>query len=183
MKAPLSLLHPATLLAVLALTVSNAGCSKSPERSLHVSVIDHISVVGDDVRVKGDGEHRADIAADGALSIDGKAQTLSAAQQAISRRYYEQVVGIGQDGAAMGKAGAAMAGQAVSTAFEELSKGKPEEIGKKVEAEASKLQAQAMKMCDRVASLRTAQDELRASLPAFAPFAKIDADVAKDCRR
>jgi hypothetical protein len=183
MKASLSLLHPVAVLAVLTLAMSSAGCSKSPERPLHISVIDHINMVGDHVLVKGDGEHRAEIAPDGALSIDGKAQTLSAAQQAISRRYYQQARGVGQDSVAMGKAGAAMAGQAVSTAVEELSKGQPEQIGKKVEAEASKLQARAMKMCDRIASLRGAQDELRASLPAFAPFAKIDADVAKDCRR
>jgi hypothetical protein len=183
MKAPLSPLYSVAVFATLSLIAATAGCSKKPGDGLHISVINHINVVGDHVQVNGDGAHRADIAADGALSIDGHAQTLTSTQQAMSRRYYDQAIGISQDGIAMGKAGAAMASQAVGTAIEELRNGKPDEIGKKVEAEASKLQAKAMKMCDRVASLRTAQDELSASLPAFAPFAKIDANAAKDCHK
>lgn len=187
MKASLSLQpsivrFPAAVFVALLLTASFAGCSKTPERDLHVSVINHVRVDGGKVFVQGEGDHQAKIGADGALSIDGRAITLTAVQQAASRRYYEHAVGIGLDGAAMGKAGAAIAGKAVSSALEGISSGKTDEIGPKIEAEAQKLETSAKKLCGRVASLRGAEAELGASLPEFKPFVRIDADAGSDCR-
>ncbi|MGH8081250.1 MAG: hypothetical protein ACREP7_11795 [Lysobacter sp.] len=113
MNAPLSSLHRLAWVAVLSASVWATGCSKTPDADVHVSVINHIHLVGEQVQLQGDGGHRAEIGSDGALSIDGKAQTLTPAQQALSLRYYQHATGIARDGKAMGQAGAAMAGKAV----------------------------------------------------------------------
>ncbi|MGO1069031.1 DUF2884 family protein [Lysobacter sp. CA199] len=174
---------PLASLAVAAalLLASTAGCAKSSDSGLRVLVIDHLRIDGDRVLVRGDGGGEAEFRADGALSIDGRTIALTPAQQAFSRRYYQEASAIGREGAQMGKAGTAIAGHAVSSALEGIRTGNTDDIGKKVEAETSKLQARAKQMCGHVVNLRAAQDQLRASLPAFAPFSRIQADPGADC--
>ncbi|MEH6414040.1 hypothetical protein [Pseudomonas sp. CGJS7] len=181
MKLSLSALTPVAVAATL-LLASTTGCAKTADSGLRVAVLDHMRIDGDRVVLRGDGGGEAEIRADGALRIDGQPVALTSAQQAVSKRYYLEATGIGRDGAEMGKAGSAIAGHAVSAALEGMRTGNTDDIGKKVEAEASKLEAQAKQMCGRVANLRSAQEQLSASLPAFKPFAGIDADAATDCK-
>lgn len=175
-----SLPRRAGVCACLLLALATAACSK-PDADVHVSVIDHISLSGDRLLLSGDSGHRLQIDADGALSLDGKAIALDAAQRAISQRYYQHAFAISRDGVEIGKSGAALAGNAVSAALDGLRNGNPDDIGKKVEAQADDLKAKALKLCGRVMDLRVAQNELAAALPAFQPFAKIDVVSAADC--
>lgn len=171
----------AVLLAAALAAAFAGACSRMPEGSVHVSVIDHISMSGDRVLVRG-GDQRAEIGPDGAIAIDGKSLALSPTQRAAGREFYAQAMGMSRDGAAIGKAGAAMAGQVLSTVAQDLRDGRTDQTGAKVEAQAEQLQEQAMKMCERVDSLRSAQQQLTAQLPQFAPFARITATTGDECR-
>lgn len=175
-KPSVAVLLAAALAAALA-----GACSRLPEGSVHVSVIDHISMAGDRVLVRGGGQ-RAEIGPDGAIAIDGKPLSLNPAQLAAGREFYAQAMGMSRDGAAIGKAGAAMAGEVLSTVAQDLRDGRTGQTEAKVEAQAERLKAQAMKMCERVDALRGAQQRLTAQLPQFAPFARILATTGDECR-
>lgn len=170
------------LLAAALVAVFAGACSrKSDSDGVHVSVIDHIAIGGDRVTVRGGGQ-RAEIGADGAIAIDGKALTLSAEQQAAGREFYLQATGMKRDGAAIGKAGAAMAGQVLSTVVQDVRSGRTDQIEPNVEAQAAKLREQAMQVCRRVETLRQAQQRLTAVLPQFQPFARIKQGTGDECK-
>lgn len=173
--------HAATLAAALVVALLATACSRSPDNDVRIAVIDHIAIDGDHVQVRGDGRS-ARIGADGAISIDGKPLTLSAAQQAAGREFYAQALGIRRDGAAIGKAGADMAGQVLATVAQDLRNGQTDQTEAKIEAQAAKLQDQAMRICQRVETLRRAQQQLTEALPQFQPFARVVAGSGEECR-
>lgn len=167
------------LCLALLVAAAGGGCSNgTPE----VHVIAPVSLSGDRIQVRGQGGARAEIGPDGALRIDGQAIALDPAQSAASRRYYVQAMGMTQDGIAVGKAGAALAGKAVSNVVASLAQGDTESIERKVEADAKQVERQALRLCERMAALRGAQDELAGALPAFQPFAVLDADSVGKCK-
>ncbi|QWP75184.1 hypothetical protein J5226_16320 [Lysobacter sp. K5869] len=171
----------ALLLAVAFAAALAGGCSRKSDSDVHVVVIDHMSMAGDRLQVRGGGQ-RAEIGPDGAIAIDGKALALNPAQQAAGRAFYVEAVGIRSDGAAIGKAGAAMAGQVLSTVAQDLRSGHTDQTGSKVEAQAAKLEEQAMRICQRVGTLRVAQEQLVAQVPQFAPFARKNLTTGDECR-
>ncbi|WP_408953624.1 hypothetical protein [Lysobacter sp. Hz 25] len=178
MKAVRSLSLPFALL----IAVSASACSQAPDASVNVSVIAPMSLANDRVILRGKDGAYAEIGADGTLSLDGNAVALSPEQRAISQRYFAHAMNISKEGVAIGKDGAAFAGKTVSTILSGLASGNPDSIGTKVEADAAVFEQRAQNMCDRLADLRTAQEELTASLPAFEPFAAIEASSVGDCR-
>ncbi|WP_363797204.1 DUF2884 domain-containing protein [Lysobacter firmicutimachus] len=176
MKLPLA---SALCLSLLVAAAGSACSDRTPE----VHVIAPVSLSGDRIQVRGQGGALAEIGPDGALSIDGRAVALAPAQLDASRRYYVQAMGMTQDGIAVGKAGAALAGKAVGNVISGLTQGDTESIERKVEADAKEVERQALRLCERMASLRAAQDELAGALPAFQPFAVVDADSVDDCKK
>lgn len=173
----------AVALLAAALAAAFAGaCSRLPDGEVHVSVIDHISMAGDKVLLRGAGGS-AQIGPDGAIAIDGGALALTPAQQALGREFYQQAMGMRHDGVAIGKAGAAMAGQALSTVAQDLRDGNTDQTEAKIQAEAAKLEAQALQLCRRVQALRDVQQRLSAALPQFEPYARISASAGDDCRK
>lgn len=180
MNASLSLLLPGLLAVALA-----AGCSPAPTApaDVHGSPLGFLKIDDEHVQLR-NGNAVARIAADGALSIDGRAVALTAPQQALSKSYYTHATAIGLEGAAMGKAGAQLAGKAVSGAIEAAFKGgDPDQVGKNVDAQTAELEKKAQAMCMHVAELHTTQQALAASLPAFKPFARLDATTSLDCQK
>jgi len=176
-RSSIALLLAAALAAALA-----GGCSRNEGSDTHVVVINHLSMDGDRLVVRGDGGQRAQIGPDGAIAIDGKALALTPAQQAAGRAFYIEGTGIRRDGAAIGQAGAAMAGQVLSTVAQDLRSGRTDQTEAKVEAQAAKLQEQAMQICRRVGNLRVAQDKLVAEVPQFQPFARENLATGKECQ-
>ena len=172
---------PSALCLALFVAVAGSACSKGAAPEVHV--IAPVSLSGDRIQVRGQGGARAELGPDGALRIDGRSVALDPAQQAASRRYYVQAMGMTQDGVAVGKAGAALAGKAVGNVIAGLTQGDTESIERKVEADAKEVERQALRLCERMAALRGAQDELAGALPAFQPFAVLDADSVDKCKR
>ncbi|MET4727247.1 hypothetical protein ABIE09_001041 [Lysobacter enzymogenes] len=175
-RSSIALVLAAALAAALA-----GGCSRNADSDTHVVVIDHMSMDGDRLLVRGGGQ-RAQITPDGAIAIDGKALTLNPAQQAAGRAFYVEATGIRRDGAAIGQAGAAMAGQVLSTVAQDLRSGRTDQTEAKVEAQASKLRDQAMQICQRVGALRVAQEKLVEQVPQFQPFANKNLTTGDECR-
>ena len=163
----------------LALTALLSGCVISVGDS---SVLTFLSVHDGSVAVHPRNGPDATITAIGNLAIDGKNVTVTTEQQAMLKQYYGQALAIRAEGVATGVAATSLAHKAVSSVATNLAHGQPDAIGPKIDAEAKKVEAQANKVCDAVAELRTTQDALVASLPAFKPYALIDASQAADCR-
>jgi hypothetical protein len=180
MNASMSLLLPG-LLAVAFV----AGCSPAPTAPADVqgSSLGFLKIDDQHVQLR-NGNSVAQIAADGALSIDGRAVILTAPQQTLSKNYYTHATAIGTEGLAMGKAGAQLAGKAVSGAIEAAFKGgDPDQVGKDVDAQTAELEKKAQAMCMHVSELHSTQQALAASLPAFQPFARLDATTSSDCQK
>lgn len=163
----------------LMLTALLSGCVISVGDS---SVLDFLSVHNGSVVVHARSGPDATITAAGDLSIDGKPVAATTEQQVLLKQYYEQAIAIRAEGIATGVAGAALAHKAIGSVATGLTHGQPDAIGPKIDAEAKKVESQAMKVCSGVADLRTTQDVLAAALPAFKPYALIDAKQAADCR-
>lgn len=137
---------------------------------------------GQDITLSASGAPKAKITTDGELVIGGGKVDTNAEQRALLLAYRKEMEGIAQQGAEIGMQGAALGGKAAKEAIKGVFSGNPDAIGEKIEAEAQKLQQEALKICDRVATLKTAQDALAAALPEFQPYANIDDGDVEDCR-
>lgn len=111
---------------------------------------------------------KAKIAANGDLSIDGKAIELNAEQRALTLQYYAATKKIAMQGLEIGKQSAKLATQALGSAIGGIINGKNEaEIEKSVEAKAGKIEAVAMQLCDSALELKAIQEKLSAAVPEF----------------
>jgi hypothetical protein len=165
-------------LLALPLAVLLAGCGPGT----HVSTSNgNVSSDGNSITLRADGQPEARISATGELTIDGKAVTLTAEQRALLQSYIKEMNGMTTDGIAIGKQGAALAGTAVSEAIKGAISGNGEQIDAKIEAEAKKIEQQALQLCKRLVTIKASQDALAEQLPAFKPYATIDASDVDDC--
>lgn len=133
----------------------------------------------DEVTIRANSEPAAVVTAAGELHIDGKPVALSGPQQALVKRYHAHARELRSDGLAVGSAGIAIAGKAVGSAIGGLFGGDTDRIEAEVEAEAARIEAKVAMLCDHLDEFQSTQDALAASLPAFRPYARID---ASDCR-
>ena len=148
----------------------------------HVSTSNgNVSSDGKSITLRADGQPEAKISANGDLTIDGKAVTLNAEQRVLLQSYIKEMNGMTADGIAIGKQGAALAGTAVSEAIKGAISGNGEQIDAKIEAEAKKIEQQALQLCKRLVTIKASQDALAEQLPAFKPYATIDASDVDDC--
>lgn len=169
--------HFSSLLA-LSLAVLVAGCTPGT----HVSTDKgNVSSNGKVITLRANGQPDAKISADGELTIDGKAVAMNDTQRALLQTYLKEMNAMTADGIAIGKQGAALAGTAVSEAIKGAIKGDGDQIDAKVEAEAKKIEQQAMQLCKRLVTIKASQDALAEQLPAFKPYATIDASDVDDC--
>ncbi len=175
MKTISRLCHAAVCTALL------AGCDMQIDMGSGTG-FRSISIHDHSLAIHARGAPDATVTAAGDLSIDGKAVALTPAQRDLLQQYYAQVVAIRSDGIATGKAGAAMAGHAIGSVAAGLAHGDPDSIGPAIDARAKQVEAKAMAICDDLVVLRTKQDAIVAALPAFKPYASIDAKESMDCR-
>ena len=90
-----------------------------------------------------------------------------------------------QHGIETGKAGAGIAGAAIKGAVSSIAgDGDDHATEDQVQAQTDKVKQAAMKICDDLAHIRTAQDQLATQLPAFKPYgALIDPGSVDECRK
>ncbi|NKJ23795.1 DUF2884 family protein [Dyella sp. SG609] len=167
------------LIPVFALCVLAAGCESGSYTSTdHGRITQRHGLI----LLNAQGAPEATIDQAGALSIDGKDIGIDDRQRELLRRYYISATAIRQHGIETGKAGAAMAGEALKGVAESVA-GDKDSVDKRVEAQTQKITAQVMKICDDLADIKVAQDQLATSLPAFKPYTGIvDEKSVTDCR-
>ena len=165
-------------LLVLTLAALIAGC----QPGTHVSTDNgNVTSNGKIITLRANGQPDAKISADGELTIGGKAVAVNAAQRVLLQSYLKEMNAMTLDGIAIGKQGAALAGTAVSEAIKGAINGDGDQIDAKIEAEAEKIEQQAMRLCQRLVTIKVSQDALADQLPAFKPYATIDASDVDDC--
>lgn len=169
-------LHRIILAAPLAMLLAacNPGTTISGENGT-------VSAKGDRITLRADGHPNAHIDEAGNLLVDGKKVEVSPGQRALLQDYQREFNAMTAEGIAIGKQGAAMAGKAVSAAIKGAMSGDGESIEKTMEGEARLLEQEALKLCERLLVIRGVQDQLAADLPAFRPYATIDAADVRDC--
>jgi len=167
-------LIPLFVLCALAAGCDNSHSINTPDG--HIGVHD-----GRIVLIAGHAP-KATIDQAGALSIDGKAIAVDDHQRELLHRYYASAAAIRQHGIETGKAGAAMAGEALKGVKETIG-GDENAVDKRVEAQTQKITDHVLKICDDLAGIKAAQDELAASLPAFQPYRGIMSEKSvNNCR-
>lgn len=179
MKHPSLPLAGIALAAMLVLT----ACDRSaPKTDTGGSSDQHsLSFNNGDITLKASGHPPATITRAGDLLIDGKPVAVSAEQHALLVNYRKQIGAIGTQGLEVGKQGAALGVKAAGDALAGVFSGDTEHLGEHIEAQADKLKGEALKICQQVMALRQAQDALAQQLPAFRPYASLDAGDVDDC--
>lgn len=167
-----------------------AGCNGHGEHFTLISgsstSIDNgaITLRDDNVRLHPDHGPAATIESGGNFAVDGKPVPVTPAQRALLQQYYLAAAAVRQHGIETGKAGAGIAGAAIKGALSSVTGDSDQATENQVQAQTDKVNQAAMKICDDLAHIRVAQDQLSTQLPAFKPYgALITADSVDECRK
>lgn len=137
-----------------------------------------IRLYGDVVTLHVDGAPGADIAADGGLTIDGKAVDITPVERGLLTQYNRSVRSVHETGVAMGKAGIETAAKAIAAKASST----PDQADTAAKAGAGQLQDLTLDICKDTVAIKAAQDQLATQLAAFKPYASIvSASDAADC--
>ena len=175
---------------VLALAVLTA-CSGGTGSDVQVfgsstdTINRHITLHNGSVTIKAEGVPDATVDAAGQLSINGQNVQETDAQRALLKRYSASAQAMHDHAIATGKAGVDTAAEAVSAAASKMiGSDSAEQTRAKAEAAADNVKQAAAKICDDMADMKAAQDELAIQMDAFKPYSSAldDANIAK-CRK
>jgi hypothetical protein len=171
-------IRPFVAVFAVALALALSGCYGDTEigNGLH-----HVTLRGGVLTAHVSGQPDAVVTAEGDLSIGGKPVAVTPTQRELLKKYFGSVVAVRQAGIETGKAGAAMAGHALGEVARGLANGDPDQIGSRIDDRAKEVERKALVICDSLESLRTTQDAIAASLPAFKPYATIDSGDVTSC--
>ncbi|KAF1687634.1 hypothetical protein B1992_02965 [Pseudoxanthomonas broegbernensis] len=125
---------------------------------------------------------RAEISPQGDLLIDGKAVPVNEEQRRLLLVHRARIVAIAEAGIEVGAQGADLGAKAAVGALKSVLSGDSDAFEKQMEAEGRRIEAEALKICDRMPALLQSQQALAAVLPAFVPYATMDASDIEDCR-
>lgn len=137
----------------------------------------------ENITVDAQGQPDAEITPNGDLLIDGKAVPVTAGQRALLLQYRADVSAVAAAGMDVGVQGARLAASAMGEALRGVFTGEADQVEERVEARAAPIREAALRICDHLPAMYRTQQQLSASLPAFAPYAKMDASDIEDCRR
>lgn len=156
--------------------------AKQSLESDNLSLNQGISIGGSHV---GDGKTgpKAEITPRGELLIDGNKVELTPEQQAQLTAYRAQIIGIAQAGIDIGAQGAELGLSAAKGAISSVLNADTEDFARRVEAKADDIKAGARQLCARLPALLAAQQQLAASVPAFQPYATLEAADIEDCEK
>lgn len=154
-------------------------------RTKNISINDgfNLNVNGREIHSKDSNLPKAEITPAGDLLIEGKAVAVTPAQRQQLLAYRGQIVGVAEAGMAIGVEGADIAGEALSGVVGAIFGGKEGEqaFEQRMEAKGERIEAEAKKLCTRLPGLLASQQALAASLPAFAPYARMTQADIDDC--
>lgn len=142
-----------------------------------------VSLVNGNLQLHAEGQPPAAITPDGQLRIGARAVALTPAQRQLVLDYRQHVLGIADQGIEVGKQGAALGASAAGEAVKAVLAGDTDQLEQRIKAQTGQVRQAALKICDAIEGLRTAQDALAAQVPAFRPYADVQAGDADDCRR
>lgn len=125
---------------------------------------------------------KAEISPAGDLLIGGEPVAVDAAQRQLLLTHRANIVAIAEAGITIGLQGAQLGIDAARGAITSLLSGASAEFEARMEAEGEKMEAEAQTLCDLMPALLASQQSLAEALPAFAPYATIDAADIDDCR-
>ena len=112
--------------------------------------------------------NQAKIAANGDMTINGKAIVLNDQQRALSKSYYDATKKVALQGIEIGKESAKLATQAIGTAIGGLMSGDTDKaIEKTIESKTGKIEAVAKNLCASAIELNAIQEKLTAAVPEF----------------
>ena len=187
-------LRPLLLPALLALSLT--ACDKAGDDAAK-SVTDSTSTIGRTVqeatdtarkeiattnfKLSVDGLPTAEITPQGGLLIQGKDVVTTAEQRAQLLDYRHQIERIAEAGMQIGVSGANLGVKAAGEALKGVFSGKTDGIEERINAEADKMKEQAKGICDQLPAMMASQQALAATLPEFAPYAKMDHNDIVDC--
>ncbi|WP_266181717.1 DUF2884 family protein [Dyella humicola] len=175
---------------LLAIAGMITACSNSSNDTQvfggHTDIINHrITLQDGQVTIHAEGAPDAVVDGSGKLTIDGHDVPVNDAQRALLQHYNASAQAMREDAIATGKAGAATAAKAVGSVASKLAGSDEDKAAAhdEIEAAAKNVKVAAGKICDDVASMKAAQDELATQLDAFKPYATAlgEANVEK-CR-
>jgi hypothetical protein len=124
---------------------------------------------------------KAVITPDGEFVVDGRKVATTPAQRELLLAYRKQVIGIAEAGMTLGVQGADLAGKALGEAFTGLLHGDTDTLEQRMEAEGKRLEGEARKLCVQLPPMLETQQRLAASLPEFAPYARLTREDIDDC--
>ena len=125
---------------------------------------------------------KAEISPAGDFLVGGTTVEIDAAQRELLLAHRANIVAIAEAGIAIGMQGAQLGAEAAKGAITSLLSGKSAEFEARMEAEGDKMAAEAAKLCDHLPALLASQQALAAALPAFQPYATMDASDVDECR-
>ena len=134
---------------------------------------------GDDTRTSG--LPKAEISPAGDFLVDGKAVRIDDAQRELLLAHRANIIAIADAGITIGIQGARLGAEAAKGAITSALSGQSAEFEKRMEAEGAKIEAEAERLCDRLPALLASQQALAAALPAFQPYATMDANDVEEC--
>ncbi|MDR6991126.1 hypothetical protein [Luteimonas sp. 3794] len=149
--------------------------------------------VGNSLQVHGDGRRKAnaepqlpkaEITPQGDFLIDGEAIAINAAQRRQLLAYRGMVIEVAKAGIDIGEVSALAAVDSVDRGVFSLMVGAMTgSLERRIERTVRTTVGPAVLLiCDRMPALRDAQQQLAAELPAFQPYARLEARDAEQCR-
>lgn len=128
---------------------------------------------------------KGEITPAGDLLVDGKAVAVDAAQRRTLLDYRSQVIDAAKIGIDAGERAAMLAIDATDVSLFRMFVGAMTgSLERRVEAAVVReIQPAVLRICQRLPQLRDSQQALAANLPAFRPYATLEADDLADCER
>ncbi len=125
---------------------------------------------------------KAEISPAGDLLVDGRTIEIDAAQRELLLAHRANILTIADAAITIGIQSALLGAEAAKGAIASALSGDTADFEKRMEAEGAKIEAEAEKLCDHLPPLLSSQQALASALPAFQPYATMDASDAQDCR-
>lgn len=141
-----------------------------------------IGLEGDTVVIEAGGENRlARVGADGSLRIGEQLIDSSPEAQAALKTYGAAAVAMKTHAIALGRSGAEFGFDTLKDVMRGLFDGGLDQVGDKAREGAHTLVASVRELCARMETMHSAQQTAALAVPAFAPYAVLDADQVREC--
>ncbi|MGH8362918.1 MAG: hypothetical protein ACRESQ_06165 [Gammaproteobacteria bacterium] len=171
-----------TVIAALSLAASPAMAHHDDYNVFNSNSHGKIITENGKVIIRADDGSTARIAPDGSLAIAGKIQSVSPVQRRLLVQYVNTVNDIEHQGLQLASAAPGFAAGVTADVLAGLFSGESEaDIDKKAHQSAHDFVQKVRPICQGLQHLQQIQSAITASLPAFKPYAVIEANDVEDC--